>query len=372
MNEASIDIVDRQGKSVAMLSGDWVLAALPEPLLAFESQLVKLSQPQISWDLSNISRMDSALALLLWRAWQRKWPESITVSPENRLVIDRVKTAFAQEDFFVKRFKITDFIHAVGETVLSINKGVLQLIALLGQLILDVFYLCAHPRDIPWREFSATLCKSGARAMPVTALVGFLIGVVLSFLSALQLKNFGADIFIVNLLGISIVRELGPIIVAVLIAGRSGSAMTAQIGVMRVTEELDALSTMGISRSLRLVLPKILALSVATPLLVIWCSIIGIMGGMVAAYLELGLEHSVFITALPRVVPVSNLWIGLGKGVVFGFLIALIACHFGLKVKPNTESLSARTTTSVVTSITIVIVADAIFAVLTRSIGMPL
>lgn len=372
MKEASIDIVDRQGNSVVALSGDWVLAALPEPLSVFESHLVGLTQKQIPWDLSAISRMDSAAALLLWRAWKQKWPQSITVSSENRQVIERVRTAIVQKDFFVKRFSILAFIEAVGEMVLATSKSMLQLIALLGQLILDVFYLCAHPKDIPWREFSATLYKSGAQAMPVTALVGFLIGVVLSFLSALQLKNFGADIFIVNLLGISIVRELGPIIVAVLIAGRSGSAMTAQIGVMRVTEELDALATMGISRSFRLVLPKILALSVATPLLVIWCSFIGILGGMVAAYLELGLEHSVFITALPRVVPVANLWIGLGKGVVFGFLIALIACHFGLKVKPNTESLSARTTTSVVTSITIVIVADAIFAVLTRSIGMPI
>ena len=159
--------------------------------------------------------------------------------------------------------------------------------------------------------------------------------------------------------------------VAVLVAGRSGSAMTAQIGVMRVTEEIDALATMGVSRSLRLVLPKVAALSLAMPLLVIWCSAAGLLGGMVSANMEMGLAYGYFIDTLPRAVPLANLWIGLSKGFFFGFLIALVACHFGLKVRPNTESLSARTTTAVVTSITLVIIADAIFAVLTRSVGMP-
>ncbi|MDA0190839.1 MAG: ABC transporter permease, partial [Proteobacteria bacterium] len=245
-------------------------------------------------------------------------------------------------------------------------------IALFGQLLLDLAWLCRHPRDLPWREFSANLYKSGALALPVTALVGFLIGVVLSYLSSLQLKSFGADVYIVNLLGISIVRELGPVLVAVLVAGRSGSAMTAQIGVMRVTEEIDALATMGVSRTLRLVLPKVAALAVAMPLLVVWCSAAGIAGGMVAANLEMDLAYGFFIDTLPKVVPVANLWIGLGKGVAFGALIALVACHFGLRVRPNTESLSANTTSSVVTAITVVILVDALFAIFTRNVGMPL
>ncbi|HNI74824.1 MAG TPA: ABC transporter permease, partial [Accumulibacter sp.] len=210
------------------------------------------------------------------------------------------------------------------------------------------------------------------QALPVTTLIGFLIGVVVSYLAALQLKSLGADVLIVNLLGIGIVRELGPVLVAVLVAGRSGSAMTAQIGVMRVTEEIDALATMGVSRSLRLVLPKVLALTVAMPLLVVWCSVTGIVGGMISAKLQMDLSYGFFIEALPRVVPVANWWIGIAKGVVFGVLISLIACHFGLRVAPNTESLSARTTAAVVTAITVSILVDAVFAVLTRGIGIPL
>ena len=147
--------------------------------------------------------------------------------------------------------------------------------------------------------------------------------------------------------------------------------MTAQIGVMRVTEEIDALSVMGVSRSLRIVLPKVLALSLAMPLLVLWTSAVALFGGLVAANLQLDLSYGYFIDTLPRAVPVANLLIGLAKGVVFGFFIALIACHFGLRVRPNSESLSANTTLSVVASITTVIIIDAIFAIFTRNVGMP-
>ena len=161
------------------------------------------------------------------------------------------------------------------------------------------------------------------------------------------------------------------VLVAVLVAGRSGSAMTAQIGVMRVTEEIDALTTMGISRYVRLVLPKVVALTLAMPLVTLWGSSMALFGGMVSANLQLGLSFDFFLNALPRAVPAVNLLIGLSKGAVFGLLIALVACHFGLRVRPNTESLSANTTASVVSSITVVILVDAVFAIATRSIGLP-
>jgi phospholipid/cholesterol/gamma-HCH transport system permease protein len=221
----------------------------------------------------------------------------------------------------------------------------------------------------PWREFSAAIYKIGAQALGITALVGFLIGVVLSYLSAEQLRLVGADVFIVNILGIGIVRELGPVVCSILVAGRSGSAITAQLGVMRVTEELDALAVMGISNTLRLILPRTAAIAVALPLLVLWTSGVALVGGAVSAKAELGMSYFQFFSALPAAVPEVNLWLGVGKGVVFGVLIALIACHFGLRIQPNTESLAAGTTRSVVTSITAVIVADAIIAVIFSDVG---
>jgi phospholipid/cholesterol/gamma-HCH transport system permease protein len=370
MADAAINTREHEGRSLVRLSGEWTLATLPLPINRLESRLTELTANNAAWDLRTIERLDSVGAILLWRAWGRRWPSALDVPAQLRSVIERVASINLDSTIHPAQSRFV-WLRVLGQLALSAGKNLREIVTLFGQLLLDVAYLFSHPRDIPWREFSANIYKSGAQALPVTALVGFLIGVVLSFLSAIQLKTFGADIYIVNLLGISIIRELGPVIVAVLVAGRSGSAMTAQIGVMRVTEEIDALATMGVSRSLRLVLPKVAALSVAMPLLVVWCAAAGIVGGMVSANLEMGLAYGYFIEALPRVVPLANLWIGIGKGFFFGLLIALIACHFGLKVRPNTESLSAKTTTAVVTAITFVIIIDAVFAVLTRGIGMP-
>jgi len=196
------------------------------------------------------------------------------------------------------------------------------------------------------------------------------VGVTLSYLTAKQLKTYGADIFIVNILGISVWRELGPLLAAIIVAGRSGSSMTAQLGVMRVTQELDALSVMGISHTVRLVLPKVLALSISMPLVVVWTSAVVLLGGMVAASLQLGIDYIQFVQGLPAAVPIANLWLGLSKSVVFGALIAMVACHFGLRIQPNTESLGAGTTDSVVTAITVVIIVDAIFAVAFSNVGL--
>lgn len=350
------------------LSGEWTLAALLPHLAEVQATLATASVRD-AWDLDEVLRLDSAGAALLWRAWGKAWPAQLSAGAEVKHILER--TARLPEEELGPPPRPQSPLERVGRWMLWAVANFAALLALFGQLILDVAYLCRNPREIPWKEFSANLYKSGAQALPVAALVGFLIGITISYLSALQLKTFGADLFIVNILGISIIRELGPVLVAVLVAGRSGSAMTAQIGVMRVTEEIDALSVMGISKTLRIVLPKVTALSVAMPLLVLWTSAVALFGGMLAALVQLDLSLAYFVSNLPRAVPVANLVIGLGKGLVFGFTIALIACHFGLRVKPNTESLSSNTTTAVVAAITTVIIVDAIFAVLTRNVGMP-
>lgn len=351
-----------------VLTGQWTLAAIVPALPALQQQLAQAAGARV-WDLSAVGRLDSAAAVLLWRAWQQAWPDQLYISGVQRQVLERV----ARQPVAVPQrpARQGNPVTVLGSLLLRALINLRGMIVLLGQLLIDIAHLLRHPGDMPWRELSATVYKAGAQALPVTALVGFLIGVTIAYLSALQLRSLGADLFIVNILGISIIRELGPVLVAVLVAGRSGSAMTAQIGVMRLTEEIDALATMGVSRSLRVVLPKILGLSVAMPLIVLWTSAIALLGGMVAAMLQLDLSLLYFIDNLPRAVPVANLYIGLGKGLVFGFVIALIACHFGLRVKPDSESLSANTTRAVVTAITTVILVDAVFAILTRHIGVP-
>lgn len=352
-----------------ILSGQWTLAAMLPELTALQGQLALTGGRAAVWDLSGLARLDSAAAVLLWRTWGGSWPDALEISPLHHRVLERV--AELPQVVPGPPFQKFHLLEYVGRLTLKAMANLRGMIALFGQLLLDFGYLFRYPGDIPWKEIAANVYKSGAQALPVTALVGFLIGITISYLSALQLKNFGADLFIVNILGISIIRELGPVLVAVLVAGRSGSAMTAQIGVMRVTEEIDALSTMGISRTVRVVFPKILGLTAAMPLIVLWTSAVALLGGMVAAMLQLDLSLIYFLDNLPRAVPVANLIIGLAKGFVFGFVIALVACHFGLRVKPNTESLSANTTSAVVTAITAVILVDAVFAIFTRHIGVP-
>lgn len=352
-----------------LLAGDWTLAAIQPGLPSLQRQLDAAAASRPAWDLSQVARLDSAAACLLWRAWGDAWPPEVRVPEALRETFQRVAKLGPNPTLSSPRR-----VNWLRLPVLFLRAAWAELygvIALFGQLLLDLAHVLRHPGALPWKEFSANVYKSGMQALPVTALVGFLIGVTISYLSALQLKSFGADIFIVNILGMSIIRELGPVLVAILVAGRSGSAMTAQIGVMRVTEEIDALSTMGVSRSIRVVLPKIIGLTVAMPLLVLWTSAMALMGGMLAAWLQLDLSLAYFFSNLPRAVPVANLFIGLSKGLVFGFVIALLACHFGLRVKPNTESLASNTTRSVVSAITLVILIDAIFAVLTRHIGLP-
>jgi phospholipid/cholesterol/gamma-HCH transport system permease protein len=370
------DFIETRGESAwptLRLTGRWTLRALAGNDGDWQARLEASGRRTgTSWNCMDIEALDSAGALLLWRAWERKLPDTLLIQPEHLRIFERIAAAEAvSADTPPAPRSPFEFLIVLGAGVLAIWRHVQSFVALMGQLVLDVLHLLRHPADLPKREISANIFKSGVRAMPVTALVGFLIGVVLSYLSSLQLRQFGADIFIVNILGLGIIRELGPVLVAVLVAGRSGSAMTAQLGVMRVTEEIDALATMGVPRSLRLIFPKVIALGMAMPLLVLWTTSIALIGGMVSAQLQLDIGYGYFFETLPKAVPVANLWIGLAKGVVFGIAIALVACHFGLRVQPNTESLSANTTASVVSAITVVILLDSIFAIATRSIGLP-
>ena len=352
------------------LSGDWTLSFLAPRLEALRRQLQAVAG-DAGWDLSGVTRLDSFGAVLLWRHWGRRRPDGLVLPAELEGIFGRLAELGETTVQARAPYRFLDGTAQVGRAVFGFARHLVHFVALVGQLCLDLVYLLRYRGHWPLLEISANFYKVGVQAMPVTALVSFLIGVVLSYLSALQLQLFGADVFIVNILGFGIIRELGPVLVAVLVAGRSGSAMTAQIGVMRVTEEIDALTTMGISRYVRLVLPKVVALALAMPLVTLWGSSMALFGGMVSANLQLGLSFDFFLNALPRAVPAVNLLIGLAKGAVFGLLIALVACHFGLRVRPNTESLSANTTASVVTSITVVILVDAVFAIATRSIGLP-
>lgn len=305
---------------------------------------------------------------MFWNAWGKQRPARLKLDPNHEELFGRIEKASAIK---LPRHRVSplNWLIVLGSGILSFFEHLRAFVGLIGQLVMDFGRFLRRPQAGPWREISANIYHSGFQALGITAMVGFLIGVVLSFLSSQQLRMFGGDIYIVNILGMAVIRELGPLLAAILVAGRSGSSITAQLGVMRVTEELDAMLVMGISHGQRLIMPKVIALAISMPLLVVWTDAMALIGGMVSAKIELGLSFRYFIQKLPDAVPVVNYTIGLLKGCAFGMLIALVSCHFGLRIKPNTESLGRGTTTAVVTAITVVILADAVFAIIFNDVG---
>jgi phospholipid/cholesterol/gamma-HCH transport system permease protein len=357
-----------------VLSGCWTAARLAEPATwpKIQSGLRAGTATETSgwhWDLRDLERLDHTGAQVLWNAWGHQWPAELSIQDAQRTMLTRVAQYSGPPPAATSLSAWQVFLF-FGSRVWLLLDHLRGFIRLMGQLLLDGLKLLRQPHKGPWRDVSGHLFHIGATALPITALVGFLIGVVLAYLMSQQLRQFGADAFIVNILGISLIRELGPVLAAILIAGRSGSAITAQIGVMRVTEELDAMRVMGIEQGYRLVLPRAMAMALAMPLLTVWTTLAALAGGMLASDLTMGVTPAYFFAALPDAVQASNLTLAMGKSVVFGLLIALIGCHFGLRVKPNTESLGQGTTSSVVTSITIVILVDALFAVVFKDIGI--
>ncbi|HZY17011.1 MAG TPA: ABC transporter permease [Ramlibacter sp.] len=358
-----------EGGARARLLGQWTAAQFARPRLVTElGSRLRAVGVDAEWDLREAEQLDHVGAQLLWDHWGRRRPARLALLPAQQAVLERVER-FTRELPARRRRTGREAFVALGDAVLHGLHALRDFVRLVGQLALNIVRLARAPHEGPWRDLSGHLYHVGATALPITALVGFLIGVVLAYLTARQLRQFGADAYIVNILGVALIRELGPMLAAILVAGRSGSSITAQIGVMRVTDELDAMSVMGISHSFRLVLPRALALALAMPLISIWTTFCALAGGMVAADVSLDITPTFFLRALPEAVQIGNLVLATAKSIAFGLLIALIGCHYGLGVQPNTQSLGEGTTASVVTSITVVILVDALFAVAFQEVG---
>lgn len=357
----------------AQLHGRWGAAELGSRAQwqALSEQLRELpSGAALGWDLRELQWLDHVGAQLLWNHWQHAWPAQLACTDAQRDMLARVAEFTCTAPPPQEPWRLAQQVDHLGVLVLHAVDHARHMLEMVGRLVLDLARLARAPRRGPWRDVSGHLYRMGATALPITALVGFLIGVVLAYLMSLQLRQFGAESFIVNILGISLIRELGPMLAAILVAGRSGSAITAQIGVMRVTEELDAMRVMGIPHGFRLVMPRTIALALAMPLISVWTTLAALGGGMLAADISMDISPAYFVQALPAAVKVGNLGLAMAKSVVFGAFIALIGCHWGLRVKPNTQSLGEGTTASVVTSITMVIIVDALFAVAFKNIGI--
>lgn len=350
-------------------TGHWSLIAAPENCRDAQAQITSLGRPRdFHWDLRGMESLDSAGAILLWRAWGEQLPDRVDLHPYQRSIFQRLarlpeRPPAALPEPFRPLVRLGRRLALTGRTL-----G--ELVLHLGNVLLAGLFALGHPRFIPWKEMSATVYKAGARAAALVALVNFLVGLVMAYQIGLAISRFGANTALIGVFSTAVLREIAPWITAIIVAGRTGSSITAEIGAMHITRELSALRTLGISPVLRLALPRVLALAVTVPLLVILGSFFAILGGMVIAEPTLGIAPTQFLQRLPHDVQLINFWIGVTKGVSNGAIIGLVASFFGLRSAPNTDSLSRMTTASVVTALALVLVLNAVVGALFVDVGL--
>lgn len=264
------------------------------------------------------------------------------------------------------------WLERIGVLTVDRFRRVPQGLSFLGESLTILGRSLVTPVTIRWQSLFRSLEVDGFHALPITGLLMFLMGMVITFQAAEQLQTFGANIFVVNLIGISLLREIGPLIVAVLVAGRSGSAYTAQIGTMKVTEELDALRAMDLSPMRVLVVPKIVGLLIAVPLLTVYADIVGVIGGMVTAQAKLGITFTEFVLRFQDSVALRHFLVGMVKAPFFAIIIAMVGCYQGFQIHGGVDSVGRHTTVSVVQSIFLVIVFDALFSIFSNWVGLGL
>lgn len=258
----------------------------------------------------------------------------------------------------------------LGQSLCAMARQFYALLSFSGLTFLTLLGGLRHPARLRWRHLLAVVEQDGVRAIPVLGMLSFLLGVVIAYQAGVQLRIYGGNLYVVDLVTITVLRELGPLMTAIIVAGRSGSAYAAQIGTMQVTEEIDALRSIGVSPVELLVLPKALGLVVALPLLTMFSNLLAVFGGMVMAAGMLDVSFTAFVRRIPEAVSINSLLSGLGKAPVFALIIAAIGCHQGFQVRGTAESVGRGTTTSVVQAIVLVIVADAAFSIAYSALGI--
>ena len=350
-----------------LCQGEWDIVHLPH---------LQTHYNQIKWPTSGnlvingaaISKMDSAGAWLLneWKQKLEKNNVNVTFekfSSEYQSLLTIVGNTIEAEEPLPAVFN-PSFVTSVGINVERAGFAFQEYLAFVGKLSSEALRVVRMPTHLRWGSFTSVIYRTGYQALPIIALLSLLIGVVITYQMGLQLENYGANIFIVDLLGLSILREFGPLITAIMVAGRTGSAFTAQIGMMKLNQEIDALNTMGVTPDELLLLPRIVGLLIALPLLTVWADLFGVLGGMVMSNFMLGITWYDFLNRFPHVIPLKTLLLGLGKAPVFALVIASIGCFQGMKVEGGADSVGLNTTRSVVLAIFFIIVADAFFSII--------
>ncbi len=350
---------------IVRCTGSWTLREVG----ALEGRLACYAWPAVpglTVDASGVQALDTAGAWLLHRTVRLLERDGRTVRldglrPEHEALLRLIESRAAVEGVVTP--PVPGLLAEIGRNAWFSLGQLVGILAFIGESAVGALRSLAHPSRIRWTSILHNLQTAGFNALPITGLLAFLMGVVVSYQGASQLARYGANIFVADLVGLSMLRELAPLLTAIIVAGRSGSAYAAQIGTMKVTEEIDALITVGVSPMDLLVLPKLVALVVALPLLTVYADVVGVLGGMLMAKSELGVGFTQFLDRFEEAIKLSSFLVGLGKAPVFAGIIALVGCFQGFQVGGNAESVGRQTTMSVVQAIFLVIVTDAIFSV---------
>ncbi len=368
LNTPRVDGPDEEGQ--VRLSGDWVLAHAPELVRQVET-FGRLRAAVNGWSLADLGRLDTlgASVLLDLLGPNAGLEALVDVPPHHKRLLEVVGRADADPVPPPAPLSVSGYIAEIGDAAGRIWAGTVQLIGFLGLLLSSLPPILVNPRR--WRVTSLVvqIQQTGVDAVPIIALLTFLVGAVVAFLGATILRDFGATLFTIDLIAFSFLREFGVLLAAIMVAGRSGSAFTAQLGSMRAHEEIDAIQALGMSPIDVLVVPRVLALLVALPLLTVLAMVSGIVGGAVVCALALDISPTMYFSRIHEVLELRHFWVGLGKAPLFAVMIALIGCLEGFKVSGSAESVGRHTTSSVVQSIFVVILIDALAAIFFMEMG---
>lgn len=349
-----------------VLSGPYLVSSIG----AIDEELRVLSGPFVTIDISEVTEIDTVGAWIASKLADLHEAEIAGASDRASRLIRAVCEVSSDVDLAPEALPVVERVpEAVGQKVIATRDGILGVLSFLGAILMASASLLRHPHRFRWLALVRQLELVGVSALPIIGLMSFLIGIVIAQQGAVQLAQFGAETLTVNLVGRITLRELGVLMTAIMVAGRSGSAFAAQIGTMKLTEEVDAMRTIGISPVEALVIPRILASVLMMPLLGFYSAVVAIIGGAVVGDLLLGIPFWTFLMRIQDVVPTYDLWVGLIKAPVFGLIVALAGCYHGMQVQGNSEQVGLRTTMAVVSAIFAVIVLDAFFAVFFTEIG---
>jgi len=373
MNHSSLKITYNNSKLFLNLSGEFTLYLISKyqkEIDAIDFSHIK----NVEINLDSLSFLDTAASIFINSLQNKLSSQNINSSIicSNTEILNTLELVNNQNKTSKKmpHHEKKVFLKNIGKIVYSNFAGFLMFISFIGRLFISKLSYFKSLKNIRYKEIAFEINESAIKALGIIALTSFLIGLVVAYQSAFQLKIYGANIFIVDMLGISILRELAPLMTAIVIAGRSGSAFTAQIGAMKITQELDAMRTMGFDPYLFLVLPRIIALIIAMPILIFVSDIAAVFGGMLVANIDLDISIKLFTERFSNVVAAKHFFVGIIKGPFFAFLIASIGIYRGLVVKNDTQSIGINTTKSVVESIFAVIICDAIFSIAFTNLGI--